>query len=286
MNPSRLHIYLAVVVLLVALNAGVAYAVFVPSPKLLQVSFLDVGQGDAILIETPSGTTILIDGGRDRSVLRQLSRVLAPWERTIDVVIESHPDTDHIGGLIDVFDRYKIDSFLEPGIPDTTTTAAALATAVAEEKGVRTGLLRRGMRLHLGGGAYADVLYPDRDQSAQTVTNDGSVALRLVYGETSFLFTGDLPSTVEDYLVGLDEKELESDVLKAGHHGSKYSTDSIWLAAVDPKVVVVSAGKGNSYGHPDPLVLERVRAQGARVVSTIEQGTIEFESDGVRLRLK
>lgn len=285
---SRTPLYLGILVLLVALNAAVAYAVFVPEKQKLTVSFLDVGQGDSILIEGPTGVKMLIDGGPDRSVLRELSKELLPWERRIDVILETHPDKDHIGGLSDVLDRYQVNAFLEPGIPDKTTTFDHLLETVAKEPGLRHGLVRRGMRLHLGGGAYADVLFPDRDESMQKETNDGSVVLHLVYGETSFMLTGDLPSTFEDYLVGLDGSDglLESDVLKAGHHGSKYSTDSLWLAAVTPKVVVVSAGKGNSYGHPAPETVTRIEKSGARMVSTIEQGTIEFESDGARLRLK
>jgi beta-lactamase superfamily II metal-dependent hydrolase len=126
------------------------------------------------------------------------------------------------------------------------------------------------------------VLFPDRDESKQATTNDGSVVLHLVYGATSVLLTGDLPSTYEDYLVGLDGKdgELASDVLKAGHHGSKYSTDSLWLSAVHPRVVVISAGKNNVYGFPAPSTVERIKAEGAQMISTIDLGTIHFISDG------
>jgi beta-lactamase superfamily II metal-dependent hydrolase len=123
----------------------------------------------------------------------------------------------------------------------------------------------------------------DKDVSHLRVTNDASIVLHVVYGNISFLLTGDLPSTIEEELVReLLPELLASTVLKAGHHGSKYSTSDVWLARVSPDVVVISAGKGNTYGHPAPDVLSRIQKSGARVVSTIEEGTIVFESDGVQ----
>jgi competence protein ComEC len=132
------------------------------------------------------------------------------------------------------------------------------------------------------------VLFPDRDESTQKETNDGSVVLHVVYGTTSFMLTGDLPSPFEDHLILLDGGVggLNSDVLKAGHHGSKYSTDALWLNAVSPSIVVISAGEGNSYGHPAPVVLDRVRSIGAEVLSTIDEGTITFVSDGKNVEQK
>ena len=229
---------------------------------------------------------MLVDGGPDRSVLRELSQELRPWDRHIDIAVETHPDKDHISGLGDVFDRYQVATFLEPGIPDKTSVSQHVVATALAEPGINHVIARRGMRLHLGGGAYADVLFPDRDESTQTQTNDGSVVLHVVYGSTSFMLTGDLPSPYEDYLVGLDgtDGNLASDVLKAGHHGSRFSSDRLWLAAVHPSIVVISAGKGNTYGHPNPDALARIRAEGARIVSTIDSGTIDFVSDGQTLR--
>lgn len=290
MTPTRRYwIVVGIFSILVLSNLVIGVFLLLPHQKPhLQVSFLNIGQGDSILIQGPTGVTMLIDGGPDRSVLRELSKELPPWERHIDLLIETHPDKDHISGLGDVLDRYQVSNFLEPGIPDTTSIAAHVMENVAKEPGITHVIARRGMRLHLGEGAYADVLFPDRDESAQKATNDGSVVLQVVYGNTSFMLTGDLPSTYEDYLVGLDGKdgELPSDVLKAGHHGSKYSTDSLWLSAVHPRYVVISAGKGNTYGHPNADTLDRIRTEGASIVSTMERGTITFVSDGISLTLK
>lgn len=246
---------------------------------VLTVSFLDVGQGDAILIESPTGGQMLVDGGRDRAVLRELPKRMGPFDRSIDVVVETHPDADHIGGLPSVFERYTVGSFIEPGIPnDTNVTAAILASADAEP-GIQKIIARKGQHIDLGGGAYAEILFPDRDVSTYE-TNTGSIVMRVVYGETSFMLTGDAPSQIEDYLVGRDGKALKSDVLKAGHHGSRYSTDDLWLATLAPSIVVISAGVHNSYGHPATETLERIRSEGAEVLSTLGNGAVVLQSDG------
>ena len=249
----------------------------------LRVSFLDIGQGDSVLIQGPTGTVVLIDGGPGASVLRRLSEELPSFDQIVDAVVETHPDKDHIGGLSDVFDRYEVSYFFEPGIPNDTSATKSLLEAVEREPGVTHIIARRGMRLILGGGAYADVLFPDRDVSG-VETNTGSVVLRVVYGATSFMLTGDSPSNVEEWLVLLDGSTLQSDVLKAGHHGSRTSSSAEFLAAVNPGIVVISAGKGNSYGHPHEDVLNRIKIEDAAVAETLGGGTVHFVSDGKTVR--
>ncbi len=278
---------LGVVFVLCVSNVGLVWLVVAPARHTLRVSFLDVGQGDAVLVQGPTGITMLVDGGPDRSVVRELSPLLGPLDRHIDMVVETHPDKDHIAGLADVFDTYDVDVFMNPGLPSDTDTYARLVAAASREEGLATYIARRGQRINLGGGAYADVLYPNKDVSHLRATNDASIVLHVVYGDTSAMLTGDLPSTIEDALVhDVPARELQSAVLKAGHHGSKYSTDQEWLEAIAPHVVVISAGKGNTYGHPAPEVLSRVRTFGARIVSTIDSGTLTFESDGVSFQEK
>lgn len=272
---------------LIPCNGWVWYCVHHQYAPQLRVSILDIGQGDSILVQGPTGIAMLIDGGPDRSVLRQLGHELPLFDRAIDLVVETHPDKDHIAGLTGVFDQYRISYFMSPGMPDITQPSIALRAAIDRELGLQTFIARRSMRIHLGREAYADVLYPDRDVSKGN-TNDASVVLHVVYGATSFLMTGDLPSPVEDYLVSLDtkDKNLRSDVLKAGHHGSKHSTGDPWLAAVRPTYVAISAGRNNSYGHPHAETLARIRNEGARIVSTIESGTLHFISDGRTITYK
>ncbi len=280
---NRRLILAGIAVLLAVLNFGVWYAVLEERQGSLTVAFLDVGQGDAIFIEGPTGIQMLIDGGRDRAVLRELGKRMSPFDRSIDIVVETHPDADHIGGLTSVFERYAIGKFMGPGIGNDTNVTDALIAAVGKETGVQQVLARRGMRLDLGGGAYADILYPDKDVS-MLETNDGSIVMRVVYGETSFMLGGDAPSAVEDAIAYTYGSTSKSDVLKAGHHGSRYSTSDYWLTVTDPGLVVISAGEGNSYGHPHQEVIDRAAASGAAIRSTIDEGAIVLMSDGVSIK--
>lgn len=275
------------VLVLLGLNIGIFWYLVLPkeTPQL-SVSFLDVGQGDSILITGPTGLQMVIDGGKDRSVLRALPRVMSPLDRRIEVVVATHPDADHIGGLPDVLARYQVDTIVESGREADSSYVERFSAGVAEESGAVQIAARRGMRFHLGDGAYADVLHPEDNVAKLPDTNDASVAMRLVYGDTEFLLTGDAPSWVEDRLVTEYGTLLKSDVLKAGHHGSKTSTSQTFLDMVDPQTVVVSAGKGNTYGHPDVSVVERIKASGAELLSTIDTGTITFVSDGVTVQQK
>lgn len=256
-----------------------------PSRTLL-VSFLDVGQGDAILIESPTGVQMLIDGGPDTSVLRELGKKLSFFDRSIDVVVETHPDQDHIAGLVDVLERYKVGVFIEPGVINDTPVSRALVSAVSEEKGIEHIIARRGMRLVLGGGAYADILFPDRDVS-QVETNTGSIVMRIVYGETEFMLTGDSPQAIEKYLATMiNHSDLESDVLKAGHHGSKTSSSEEFVKAVNPKYVVYSRGCDNRYGHPAAETVALFEKLFIPALDTCENGTATFSSDSQTLKLK
>jgi competence protein ComEC len=278
-------ILLLLVFLLVVSNAIVfTQVVKKGSVPLLSVAFLDVGQGDAILVTGPTGIEMLIDGGRDRSVLRQLPRAMGPLDRSIDIVVATHPDADHIGGLPDVFERYQVSYFLSPGRVSDTDVYQHLEEDVLAEPSVHEVLARHGMRIHLGETAYADVLYPEDNVAQLRESNDASIVMRVVYGESEFMLTGDAPSWVEDRLVASYGDALRSDVLKAGHHGSRTATDALWLGAVNPDTVVISAGKENSYGHPHPEVLERIRESGANILSTIDEGNVVFVSDGVSIR--
>lgn len=270
---------------LAAINILVFLSVNLFEKPELRVAFLDVGQGDAILITSPTGAQMLIDGGKDRSVLRELSKQMNPLDRTIEVVVETHPDADHIGGLPYVLQHYHVGAYISPGVKNDTNQTLALVDAVKKEPGMKAVYARRGMQIDLGGEAYADVLFPDRDISG-IETNTGSVVMRLVYGNTEFMLTGDSPETIENYLVSLDGNTLQSDVLKAGHHGSRTSSGEAFLEAVNPSVVVISAGKKNSYGHPHEEVVERVEKKGAKIFSTLGEGAVVVSSDGTKLRVQ
>lgn len=281
MRPA---LWFATILLLIA-NIGIWIVVVKPTHRTLEVSFLNVGQGDAIYIEGPTGRQVLIDGGRDRSVLRTLGARMGPLDRSLDMVVATHPDADHIGGLAGVFKKYRVGSFMTSGVPNDTTPTRALEDAVEKEPIPNPVFAKRGMRILLGGGAYADVLFPDRNVEG-VETNTGSIVMKVVYGSTSFFFSGDSPESIENWLVRIDGEALNVDVLKAGHHGSRTSTGAALLGVTTPEVVVISAGKDNSYGHPHQEVIERVSESGAALVSIAEEGTVTFMSDGKGIRQK
>ena len=245
--------------------------------SLLRVSFLDIGQGDSIFIEAPNGNQVLIDGGANRQVLQQLAKQMPFYDRSLDLVIATHSDLDHIGGLPFVFDRYKVAGFMEPGV--RANTSADIALILKAKKAKNYILARRGMRVVLEPDIYFDILFPDRDPVGME-TNTASVVGRLTYGETSFLLTGDSPSEIETYLVNLDAESLSADVLKAGHHGSKTSTSDRFVAVVNPELAIISAGRDNRYGHPHQVVLDTLARYGVSVLNTANQGVINLLSDG------
>lgn len=258
----------------------------IQAPHGLTITFFNVGQGDSILIEGPRGAQVLVDGGPDSSAVRELGKRLPFWDRTLDAVVATHPDKDHIGGLPEVLDRYEVHNIIEPGVLNDTRAWQSFVDAAERE--IKSGAVhmvaRAGQRVELGGGAYADVLYPTRDVSKIKDTNSGSVVLHVVYGDTSFMLTGDLPSAQEQELFLKWGYGLHSDVLKAGHHGSRTSSSADFVQSVGPSVAVFSRGCNNTYGHPHKEVVELFKKLGILTRDTCEEGSITFSSDGRRFR--
>lgn len=252
--------------------------------SLLTVTFLDVGQGDAILIETPDGVQALIDGGPDATVLRELAAELPRFDQTLDLVIGTHPDLDHIGGLIDVLARYEVATIITTENTGETLVASSYRDALLDEAATVT-MARTGQVYQLGSEVILTILAPQRDPS-MLESNAASIVALLRYGETTFFLGGDAPSGVEDYLARTYGPQIKSAVLKLGHHGSKTSTSAEFLAVVDPDYAVVSAGKDNRYGHPSTEVVERVEAAGVFIVSTSERGSVSFVSDGTTVTIR
>lgn len=247
----------------------------------LTVAFLDIGQGDAIFIESPTGAQVLIDGGPNREVLRRLGEIVPWWDRTIDVVIPTHPDMDHVAGLIDVLERYRVSHVIQSSVVGDTDLWRTLETAIKNE-GSNNLIARRGQVIDLGGGAHIEILFPDRSV-AHVDTNAGCVVARLVYGATAFMFSCDAPQNIEDYLIRLDGKELKSNVLKAGHHGSRTSSSPLFVGFVSPEYAVFSRGCDNTYGHPHQEVVELFKRFEIPTFDTCEKGTVMFMSDGARV---
>ena len=250
----------------------------------LKVYFFDVGQGDAIFIESPSRGRVLIDGGKNRKVVSELGKVLPFSDRRIDAVIATHPDADHIGGLPEVLGRYRVSLYIEPELEATNELDELVEERLKKER-IQKVFARRGQVLNFGDGVTLTILFPDRNVS-NWETNDASVVARLDYGESSFLFTGDAGIKTESILMALDPKVLNVDVLKAGHHGSRTSTSLAFAKTVTPEVTTISAGRDNSYGHPHQEVLNILEELGSEVVSTALSGTLKFETDGEGLLFK
>lgn len=281
----------ALLLALVAANLLVWVAVHASAPgKILRVYFLDVGQGDAILIDTPSHRQVLIDGGRNKKVLSELGRALPFGDKILDIVIETHPDADHIGGLPEVVNRYGVALFVEPGVESENSIDNELHARL-KAKSVPAILARRGEVINFGDGAKLTILFPNQDVS-HWETNDASVVARLDYGNSSFLFTGDSTIKAENIILKLGPSLVDVDVLKAGHHGSRTSTSQAYAQAVSPEYAVISAGKDNTYGHPHKEVLDILNKIGVKIIATEDavnlkgMGTIEFETDGKLLKLR
>jgi len=259
------------------------YAVFRESRSGLEVDFLDVGQGDAIFIQAPNGNQVLLDSGPNKKVLAELSKVMPFYDRSIDLAIESHPDNDHIAGFIDTLKRYDVGAVMESGVVVDTPVYEELEDTI-KDKNIPKILAKRGMRINLGDDIYLDVLLPVIN-NPDFSPHDGMVVLKLNYGKNSFLLTGDMEEKMEKYLISVD-KNLTSNVLKVGHHGSKTSTSEALLGYVNPDYAIISVGKDNKYGHPTQEVLDRLKKFDIPILRTDEKGMIKIKSNGENLQIE
>lgn len=248
----------------------------------LRVDILDVGQGDAILITTPNQTRLLIDTGANQQVLQALGGVLPLHVRNLDAVLLTHPDLDHIGGAVDVFNSYTVPLLLMASSSKETDITRAV-----DEISVERLMLHRGDRIVLDSNhqVYAEVLAPDISWNPED-SNDLSIVLKLVYGKTCFMLTGDASVTVERALVHMYRDTLDCDVLKAGHHGSRTSTSDLFVGHVSPTYGVISSGKDNDFGHPHQEVLDILTTFNVEILRTDQQGSISFISDGKAVSVK
>lgn len=247
----------------------------------LHIYFLNVGQGDAILVQAPDGRQVLVDGGPSPiALLSELGEVLPFWDRSLDLVVLTHPDADHMTGLISLLDRYRVGQALDASAADATPLASAWSEGL-EKSGTRRHNAERGALFALG-DLLITVLHPAPMQGnvAAGHDNNNSVVLRLEYGQTSALLTGDIELEAETALIEAGVS-LRADVLKVAHHGSARSTSARFVSAVAPSLAVIQVGADNEFGHPTPEVLDRLA--GIRVLRTDLNGRVEVISDGHRL---
>lgn len=252
---------------------------------ILKFEVLDIGQGDSLYIESPTGAQVLVDGGPNNNLSKQISKVMPWYDRHIDMLVITNPDTDHYEGFIKLLDKYSVDAVLEPGTYNKFPAYGYLENKF-KEKNIPKILARRGQVIDLGGGAYLQVIFPDRDVSGLS-SNDGSIVMKLVYGETSVMLQGDSTAKIEEYLLSTEASTtLKSTILKAGHHGSRTSSSVGYVKAVSPKWTVISSGKNNDYNHPHKETLETMQKLDIPTYDTCNNGTIVFESDGKNFVLK
>jgi competence protein ComEC len=251
-------------------------------PKYLQVNFLNVGQGDSAFIETPQGHQIIIDGGPGSTLSQKLPYLMPFWDKTIDLVILSHPEKDHMQGLINILQNYKADYILWSGIKKETSEHKAWLNVLEKQKAMGSKILiaQAGQEIKAG-QVLIDTLFPLKSVEGQEIKNSSNstgVVNKVIFGNLSFLFTGDISSTEEKALVYSGE-DITSNFLKIAHHGSKYSSSSLFLQKVSPNIAIIDVGK-NSYGHPTSEVLNRLENFGIKVLRTDTEGDIKFVSDG------
>ena len=250
---------------------------FVASENKLIAHFIDVGQGDSSFIELPNGDTMLIDAGTASYGDDIIEYIESLGYQDIDYVVATHPHADHIGGMAEVIDAFDIETVYMPKAVSTSKTYENLLETIQD----------KGLSIHTG-RAGVEVLNTDDltilmfapVQEEYSNLNNYSIVLKITYGDTSFLYTGDAEDSLDE-ITG----DIEADVLKVGHHGSDTSTTSDFLARVNPSYAVISVGEGNSYGHPALSTIELLEGYTSNIYRTDLNGTVVISSDGVNINV-
>ena len=275
-----------ILILLLILAAIIFSIVFFVRKDYLNIYFLNVGQGDSILVSQGSNQ-LLIDGGKDgKLLLQKLGKYIPFWDRKIEIVVSTHPDQDHIGGLVDVFRAYNIGTVIKTNAKSDSQVFKKLEEEIAAEN-AQAVEAKKDVSIKFANGAIADILFPINSilEAVDDASNDNSVVIKLTYGENSFLLTGDLPDAQETNLIrdALAKNSLNSQILKVSHHGSKYASSDEFLAAVKPLDAIISVGK-NSYGHPSQETLDRLIKKGIKIFRTDEIGDIIYKCADINLQ--
>jgi len=255
--------------------------------RFLEVVFFDVGQGDSIFIETPERFQVLIDGGPGLAVLEKLGQEMPFYDREIDLIILTHPEHDHYFGLFEVLKRYDVKNILWTGIIRDTAEYQEWIRLINEE-GANVLIAKAGQKMILQKNPliFLEILHPFENLEGQETkyTNDTSIVAGLVFNDISFLFTGDVSKKIEGELIN-KYIDLDSDILKVAHHGSKTSSCLEFLEIVSPELAVISVGE-NNYGHPHPDVLANLEKFDIQVLITKELGDIKIVSDGNNFKVQ
>lgn len=254
--------------------------VFSAQNKNTEVYFLDIGQGDGELAILPDNVKVLIDGGPNKKILDELASVLSPFDRYIDLVVLSHPQLDHFAGLIDVLKRYQVGAFIFNGRRGETAAFGDLEKIINENK-ISVIVLGEKDKIKYQDSRF-DILSPSKNLLSSAELNDTTLVMRLLSQNAKILFTGDIDSKIEEYLA--QKYDLNVDVLKVSHHGSRFSSSEEFLRATTPKLTIIEVGK-NSYGHPTGEVLSRLVLIGSQIFRTDRNGTIKLVLDNDRINI-
>jgi len=270
MKPKK-----TILIILIILNIFSWSVLFEKSEdRGLEVCFFDVGQGDAIFVETAEGYQILIDGGPDDIILRKLEQKIPFWDRTIDLIVLTHPDEDHVFGLIEVLKKYEVQNILWTGMDVESLLFEEWLKAIEKEE-AKIWIAEQGLKIGIPRYGYFDILYPFESLENRIVSNinDTSIVMMLNTDSEKILFTGDISTKIEGLLVE-QIVEINADILKVAHHGSKTSSSGEFLETVKPDVAIISVGRDNPYGHPAPDVLARLEDSGIKVLQTSKEKNI------------
>lgn len=265
------------IVITIAICATIIVSAFISlalkTRPTAELCVFDVGQGDALFLQTKNGRQWLIDGGPSPLVLSRLGAKLPPWDRTIDGIILTHPHADHLVGIISVLDRYDVKEIITTDVKYLSPIADILEEAIKRE----------GANVHT---ALAGVVFEEDDISLRIIfpvvsfnhhsvsnVNESSVVLKLRVDGKEFLLMGDAGEKTEQELIR-ENKLSHADILKVGHHGSAHGTTSLFLNAIQPAIAIISSGANNRYGHPNTLVLNRLQEVGANIFRTDTDGTV------------
>lgn len=259
-------------------SQGVQNNVNASIKKELKVTYLNVGQGDSELVEV-NGKTMLIDAGPNSNANELVKDLKERGIKTIDIAIATHPHEDHIGGMDEVLENFDVKSFYAPKVAHTTKTYENMLKAVKNE-GIKLKQIKKGTKLSLGKDVLIKVYTPVK--SNYDDLNNYSPIMKMTYGKTSFMFTGDAEKEAEQEALKKN-KNLKADVLKLGHHGSNSSTTEPFLKAVDPSIAIVSCAKNNKYGHPHKETMTKLKNSKVKVYETFKDGDITITSNGKSL---
>lgn len=273
---------------------GVLLCVWFLLPRPATLTMIDVGQGDALLLRTRHGQTIVIDAGNNPGYLGKLGQLLGPWDRTIDLLVLTHPHEDHVSGFVDLARRWKVGAVLWTGVEYPAPAYQAFQSWVRSLQPEQLLVANAGQRIDIDGG-WIEVVWPIESLQGKVAATDGaegsggvndtSIVLEIHIDGHSMMLSGDVSSVVERTIVSRTVVK-PVDIIKVGHHGSRYSTSEQWVEVLKPSIALISVGAKNEFNHPAQSVIGRLREMGTQVYQTSLDGTVsvEFRSDGLMVK--